>query len=82
MSEKENGRELVPAEEAARVLETTPLSVLMRLKRKLLEGREVEGRWFVVRESLERLQEEGPSKDAGPLCRSHCAAKGGCSSCG
>lgn len=82
MSDKEDSREFIPVEEAARVLATTPLSVLMRLRRKVLEGREVEGRWFVVRESLERLQAEGSDADAEPLCRSHCTAKGGCSSCG
>jgi hypothetical protein len=63
-------------------LETTVLSVLMHIKRKLLVAREIDGAWLVSRESLDRFRLDGQSGEGLALCRSACSSKGGCGSCG
>lgn len=76
--------EEMTVEAAAAVLSTTPMAILMLLRRNQLIGREVEsGGWLVEAGSLEALR-ASRQKDA-PLveCRSRCADKvGGCASCG
>ena len=81
MSIRPNATEQLPLETAAQQLATTPLSVLMHIKRGLLVAEEHDGRWYVDSASLEalRLSLGGAVKS---LCRSQCAASGGCKSCG
>jgi hypothetical protein len=54
----------------------------MHIKRKLLAAREIDGAWLVSRESLEHFRQNGQGRQSLELCRSACAKKGGCSSCG
>jgi hypothetical protein len=82
MTTKSPPTDLVPIEAVAKELETTVLSVLMHIKRKLLAAQEVDGAWLVSRESLEQFRRDGSSREDLALCRSACASKGGCGSCG
>lgn len=82
MSAKLSQTDLVPIEEVAKELGTTVISVLMHIKRKRLIGREVDGAWQVSRESMVHFCQEGQERQGLELCRSACAKKGGCSSCG
>lgn len=81
MAIKESEPGLVPVERVAQELGTTALSVLMHIKRKVLDGREIEGAWYVTGESLASYSREGHEKGR-TLCRSSCAAGSGCSTCG
>lgn len=77
MSEHKN-QDLIPIEEAARLLGTTPVNVLMNLKRGLLQGEEVDGSWFVSQASI--TGHGGDTRAA--LAKPHCQ-RGDCSSgCG
>jgi hypothetical protein len=83
MSQATKGEEMVAAEEAAKAMQTTVLSVMMHIKRKLLEGRELDGRWYVSAASLAAFLAQSGGETAPVVCRSGCAAKkGGCASCG
>ncbi|WP_020677837.1 hypothetical protein [Geopsychrobacter electrodiphilus] len=66
--------------EAAARLQSTPLNVLMHIKRNLLSGEEVDGNWFVDAAALEDFiaSREGAPKEN--VCQSRCAHK--CPSCG
>lgn len=76
--------EEMTVEAAAAALSTTPMAILMLLRRNELIGREVKsGGWLVQQVSLEALlatrQEDAPLVE----CRNRCADKvGGCASCG
>jgi hypothetical protein len=74
--------DFVSIEEVANELGTTVISVLMHIKRNLLAAREIDGAWLVSRESLDQFQLDGQSREGLALCRSACASKGGCGSCG
>lgn len=76
MNEQKN-QDLIPIEEAARLLGTTPVNVLMNLKRGLLQGAEVEGSWFVSQASI--AAHAGDTKAA--LAKPHCQREG-CGGCG
>jgi hypothetical protein len=67
----------IPIERAAQELGTTVLAVLMHIKRKRLEGVEIDGAWYVTAESLAAFRPEAPG--AATICRGHCAGHGGCS---
>jgi hypothetical protein len=74
---------MVAAEEAAKAMQTTVLSVMMHIKRKLLEGLELDGRWYVSAASLAAFLARSGGETRPVVCRSGCAAKkGGCASCG
>jgi hypothetical protein len=64
--------ELLSVAAVAKVLETTPVNVLMHIKRGLLSGEEVAGVWYVLATSLDNylLNTEGTAY--GSLCKSHC----------
>jgi len=65
----------------AKVLKTTPLNVLMHIKRGLLSGEEVAGVWYVLATSLDNYLLNTKEAAHGSLCKSHCKHK--CSSsCG
>lgn len=80
MSGKKKDALLIPINEVAELLQTTPLNVLMHIKRGKLIGTEEEGTWSVDSESLAafRSVREGADKT---LCRSGCSRTGGCASC-
>jgi hypothetical protein len=82
MVQETKGKELVAAEEAAKAMKTTVLSVMMHIKRRLLEGQELDGRWYVGATSLAAFLARNDGEAAPVVCRSGCAAKGGCASCG
>jgi hypothetical protein len=83
MAENGEKQELVAAEEAAQMMGTTELNVLMHIKRGLLAGREEDGSWYVTGESLTAFRKKSGGEKAQVVCRTGCAAKkGGCSSCG
>ncbi len=71
----------LPLEAAAKQLGTTPLNVLMHIKRQLLVAEDRDGQWYVDPASLSALQLNQGGADKS-LCRSQCAASGGCKSCG
>jgi hypothetical protein len=77
-----NETRAVPASEAAETLGTTPLNVLLYVKRGQLKGWEVEGTWYVELDSLAVFQENAAGKKGPAPCRSACLKAGGCGSCG
>ncbi len=70
--------EMLPIVEAATLLETTPLNVLMHVKRGLLKGVEEAGGWLIERASLDALLASSGGK-SDQVCASGCAAKHACS---
>ncbi len=76
MSEKTD-TDLISIEEAARVLETTSVNILMNLKRGLLQGRESGEGWLVSRASL--AEHSGDTRAA--LGKPHCQREN-CGGCG
>jgi hypothetical protein len=83
MVREAKGEEMVAAEEAAKAMQTTVLSVMMHIKRKLLDGQELDGRWYVSAASLAAFLARRGGETAPVVCRSGCAAKkGGCAACG
>jgi len=82
MTKPQLNPDFVSIEDVAKALKTTELNVLMHVKRKLLVAEEAHGTWHVSRESLERFIQSGKDLQGVELCRSSCAKKGGCTSCG
>ena len=70
----------LPLETAAQQLGTTPLNVLMHIKRRLLVAEDRDGQWYVDPDSLAALQLDKGGADKS-LCRSQCSSAGGCKSC-
>ena len=70
----------ITLDEAAKRLESTPMNVLMHIKRGLLTGEEIGSSWFVEVASLENFlaSHQGSSKEN--VCQSSCSHK--CPSCG
>ncbi|HKL27374.1 MAG TPA: hypothetical protein VJ910_14210 [Desulfuromonadales bacterium] len=74
----QNDQQHVPLAEAARRMKTTPLNVLMHVKRGLLEGTEVNGNWLIDGRSLEALLAETGGRSDN-VCTSGCTGGHGCS---
>lgn len=73
--------ERLPIPVVAKKMNTTPLNVLMHIKRGLLQGVEEEGVWLVDYKSLEALLAVSGGK--AEVCASGCAKKHACSAgCG
>ena len=72
----------MPITEAARLLGSTPLNVLMHIKRSLLVGRESEDGWLVDPVSLTALLDKRREGAVPAVCQSGCSKKHGCQSCG
>ena len=72
----------IPIAVVAQRLHTTPLNVLMHIKRGLLQGCEGEGGWQIDRASLEAFLAASGGAKASDVCAAGCAAKhargGGC----
>ena len=73
-----DGTPHIPLADAARVLMTTHLRVLMLLKHKALTGSMVDGEWYVEKSSLDCLKSHDLNRLEQANCRTTCAA----SSCG
>jgi len=78
-----NDKIFVSLEEAALILQTTPLNILMHIKRGLLKGTEDDGQWLIECASIDSLMEKTGGRKADDVCTSGCARKhacgGGCS---
>ena len=70
----------IPVADVAMQMKTTPLNVMMHIKRGLLAGEEIEGAWFVPADSLASYLEQAGGAAHGSLCHSSC--QHGCQSCG
>jgi hypothetical protein len=69
--------------EVATTMKTTPLNVMMHIKRGLLSGEEVDGVWYVPADSLAGYLSDSHRGSNGSVCKSksHCG-QGCASSCG
>ncbi|NIN37141.1 MAG: hypothetical protein GTO60_19455 [Gammaproteobacteria bacterium] len=65
-------------EEAAKALKTTPLNILMHVKRGMLVGVEEEGGWMIDKNSLTALIAKTGGSKAEGVCSSGCAKKHAC----
>jgi len=72
-------RDLLSVADAAAALKTTPLNILMHIKKGLLDGTEIDGSWFVSGASLETYRSKAGTAAHGSLCqgKSHCGGCGG-----
>ena len=64
-------------------MQTTPLNVLMHIKRGWLNGQEDDGKWMIDSSSLDKLLAKTGGSKAEDVCASGCSKKhscgGGCS---
>jgi len=72
--------ERLTLEEVAQTLETTPLNVLMHIKRGFLDGSEDEDGWSVPRGSLQGFLDRTGGQKAQVVCKTGCGKAGGCGS--
>lgn len=72
----EAGTSMVELGEAARLLETTEMRVLMLLKNRQLQGEMVNDNWYVERSSLQLCARPQAADIVKPGCG------GGCGGCG
>ena len=72
----------LPVAEVAPMMQTTPLNVLMHIKRGLLIGVEQEGGWLVDPESLAALLGKRAAGELPAVCQSGCSKNHDCQSCG
>ena len=68
--------------QAATILSSTPLNVLMHIKRGVLTGVEQEGDWLVAPDSLAVLLLTRREGNAPAVCSNSCSKAHGCKSCG
>ena len=76
--------DLVSLEEAAQQLGTTPVNVLLHVKRGSLAGREVQGTWRIEAASLQQLQhtlEAAQATSGAAECRPACHHGKACGGC-
>jgi hypothetical protein len=72
MKEQTDTGETVPVIEAAEVLGTTHLRILMLIKEGVLKGGQDGSEWFVTRDSLDCFSKHGGDVQAKSTCRSSC----------
>jgi len=72
-------KKYVSLEDTAQLLSTTPLNILMHVKRGLLIGMEENGSWMIDCRSLETLLQKTGGGKAEDVCTSGCAGKHACS---
>jgi hypothetical protein len=72
-----DGISSVSSDEAASELSTTQLKIMMLLKEKALIGEEVDGEWFVTRDSIECFKSHGKDMKIEMGCKTYCSS-GGC----
>jgi hypothetical protein len=73
-------KKLLDVDEVAIKLGTTPLNVLLYIKRGQLNGEEIEGKWYVESESLKALMSSADVVGSAP-CKPACRHGGGCGGC-
>ena len=75
--------EKLTVDEVAASMKTTPMNVMMHIKRGLLSGEEVDGVWYVPADSLASYLSDASRGSNGSVCKakSHCG-QGCSSSCG
>lgn len=66
--------------QAAQLLGTTPMNILMHLKHKLIVGTQVNGEWNIDSHSLHTFKMENKGKDK-TLCKKHSCQHSACGSC-
>jgi len=75
--------QMISITETAKRLQTTPLNILMHIKRGLLKGVEQDGVWLIEQASLDALLQKTGGVKASDVCASGCSKKhacgGGCS---
>ena len=71
--------QMLPITEAAQILRTTPLNILMHIKRGLLKGIEEDGQWQVEKASLDALAAKTGGQKADNVCPGGCPRKHACS---
>lgn len=82
-SEHRKSTEWLSLVSAAEQLGSTPLNVLMHIKRGLLAGREGAAGWLVDADSLATLLARRQNGAVPAVCRSGCSKQAGsCGSCG
>lgn len=74
-----NEVEKLPVSAVAEAMKTTPLNVMMHIKRGLLAGVEIDGSWFVPADSLANYLADPARASNGSICKSSC--KHNCASC-
>ena len=72
----ETGTVFVPIAEAAQLLETTEMRVLMMLKKNELQGKNEDDAWYVDRASLQLCSKPKAADIVKPGCGGGCV--GGC----
>ena len=75
MKDKTTG---LPLSVVAEQLNSTPLNVLMHIKRGMLAGVEEDGRWLVDSHSLDALLATTGGSKVEDVCASGCAKKHAC----
>lgn len=70
--------EKISIDVVAEALKTTPLNILMHVKRGMLDGTEEEGGWMIDKASLDALVEKTGGGKAADVCDSGCAKKHAC----
>jgi hypothetical protein len=73
-------KSLLSVDAVAQKLGTTPLNVLLYIKRGQLKGEEIEGKWYVEPESLAALMSAKNGIGSAP-CTPACGHGGGCGGC-
>lgn len=68
-------------DEVAKALGTTPVNVLLFIKRGLLVGHEDARGWLVDGESFAAFRNSEAGQKGRAHCRSACSRAGGCGSC-
>jgi hypothetical protein len=72
-------KKYISLQDTARLLSTTPLNILMHVKRGLLEGVEENGSWMIDGRSLEDMLKKTGGGKAEGVCVSGCDGKHACS---
>jgi hypothetical protein len=72
------GTSFVPVAEAAQLLETTEMRVLMMLKKNELQGKVEDEVWYVSRSSLQLCNKPKAADIVKPSCGSGGGCGGGC----
>lgn len=70
----EAGTSFLPIAEAAHLLETTEMRVLMMLKKKELEGKQVDEAWYIDRSSLKLCDKPKAADIVKPGCCGGCGS--------
>lgn len=71
-------KEKLSINDVAAQLKTTPLNILMHIKRGMLLGAEEEGGWMIDKDSLDTLLAKTGGVKATDVCASGCAKKHAC----